>query len=207
LKVLNLADNSIVDASPLSVLTQVEFLNLSYNSLTSLKGLQNMSKLSELYLAQNALSTVSNLQRNFQLSLLDLSYNNIEFYEELASIVSNKMLRVLRVKGNKIKDKKDFEANLRSLLPCIEVLDPQNITAHSAYVSYGELAFSSFSLKNSFSQSLSLCSEPNSPLQRSYTESSLRVLDPRVQTKVNRHSGKQTRVPRLSLRVNYRRDK
>lgn len=209
--VLNLADNSISDISSLMALTQVQFLNLSYNSLTSLTGLQNMHKLNELYLAQNSLMRVCNLQRNAQLSVLDLSHNNIEFYEELASLVSNKMLRVLRVKGNKIREKKEFETNLRALLPFVEVLDPQSITAHSSFSSYGELAFSSFSLKNSFSQSLSLTSgEPYSPLQRSYTLSNsvrLSDFDTRVQTKVSRHTTKATKVPRLSMGVNLRKGK
>mmetsp|Transcript_8095 Transcript_8095/g.15920 ORF Transcript_8095/g.15920 Transcript_8095/m.15920 type:complete len:411 (-) Transcript_8095:930-2162(-) len=209
--VLNLADNSISDIGPLSSLSQVQFLNLSYNNIYNLSGLQNMTKLSELYLAQNSLTRVSSLQRNTQLNVLDLSHNNIEFYEELASLVSNKMLRVLRVKGNKIKEKKDFESNLRALLPFVENLDPPSVTAHSAFSSYGELAFSSFSLKNSFSQSLSLNSqEPYSPLQRSYTESSslrLSSLDSRVQAKINRLSNKTARVPRLSLKVGLRKGK
>lgn len=95
LKNLNLSHNSIKDISSLSGLSGVEILNLAYNNISDVFALSNLKGLKELGLWYNNIADISPLLNCTSLNLLSLENNYLNMSDEKTinnvSILKNKI--------------------------------------------------------------------------------------------------------------------
>lgn len=91
---IQLANNAISDATPLSSLTQLAFLDVSTNQLTSLSFASSLSNLMDLIASGNQLTSMAPLVGLTHITGLDLCSNQITDLSPLASMTQVLELRI-----------------------------------------------------------------------------------------------------------------
>lgn len=140
LKVLNLSSNRISQFKLESSLNNLLLLNLTSNQI-NLFSTNHIKNIKELFLANNCIDNINTFSHLNQLYLLDCSYNDIESFEDIAGLVISKHLGVLKLRGNPVSSKSNYEQAVPSLLPRIYNLDPLNIIQMSNFQSLGSLPY------------------------------------------------------------------
>ncbi|OMJ81453.1 hypothetical protein SteCoe_18070 [Stentor coeruleus] len=139
--VLNLASNRISEVNFESDLPNLSLLNLANNQIFLISSTSPFKNLKEFYLANNYLTTINLFCHLSFLTLLDTSNNEIDTFEDIAGLVISKKIGILKLKGNPLSSKPNYEKIVNSLLPRIYCLDPLNIVELSAYKNLGSLPF------------------------------------------------------------------
>lgn len=138
---LNLASNRISEVKFEVDLPNLSLLNLTSNKIFSISSINSFKNLKELYLANNCLITINLFCHLSFLTLLDASHNEIDTFEDIAGLVISKKMGILKLRGNPLSSKPNYEKIVNSLLPRIYCLDPLNIVELSAYKNLGPLPF------------------------------------------------------------------
>jgi len=102
LNTLYLEKNQISDLSPLSHLTELTTLRLSNNQITDIASLAYLTRLKVLFLECNQITDFSPIAHLSELIRLDLDKNLIFDLLPLISLLSNKNLKYIYLRSNKI---------------------------------------------------------------------------------------------------------
>lgn len=110
--ILDLSNNNINKLEFFQNLGLLKLLNMANNSLIQFEGLNclNNSKLSNLNLSNNYLSILQNLAGFSNLHILDLSNNSLKTFD-LEALHLNNNLKVVNLSNNKISKIENFEHN------------------------------------------------------------------------------------------------
>ncbi|CAH0991204.1 hypothetical protein SIN8267_01306 [Sinobacterium norvegicum] len=98
---LFLANNQIVDASPLAGNLTIAMLEVSGNNITSLDDIAKIPHLTALSIWENGLSDLSGLEAAVKLEYLEIDGNNVTEVESLAKLVK---LTELYITDNNLRD-------------------------------------------------------------------------------------------------------
>eukprot|EP01012_Entosiphon_sulcatum_P013915 TRINITY_DN1908_c2_g1_i2.p1 TRINITY_DN1908_c2_g1~~TRINITY_DN1908_c2_g1_i2.p1 ORF type:complete len:1296 (+),score=220.69 TRINITY_DN1908_c2_g1_i2:147-4034(+) len=140
----------------------LEYLNLRRNGITRIDGLAHTTKLRELYLGHNQISDILNVGHLRSLVVLDLSHNRIPSAKKLRFLSLNAALRSLALAGNpftasppqpiELGDTTAAPASPPSyrliamqMLPCLEVLDGNELPGNTLRRKEAVMQFSSLS--------------------------------------------------------------
>ena len=148
LQVLNLSSNKINEFRLEVELKNLVLLNLTSNQINVMTNMNAIKNIKELYIANNCVTGINMLCHLSELALLDCSHNEIESFEDIAGLVISKRLGILKLRGNPLSSKANYEQVVNSILPRIYCLDPFNIIEHSLFKSLGSLPF--LPIKDSF---------------------------------------------------------
>lgn len=141
LQALNLSSNRISQLKLESPLENLAILNVTSNQISSICNINNAKSLKELYIANNCVTGLNMLCHLTALVLVDCSHNEIETFEDIAGLVISKRIGVLKLRGNPISSKLNYEQVVNSILPRIYCLDPLNIIELSTFKSLGPMIF------------------------------------------------------------------
>ena len=141
LQVLNLSSNRISELRIEINLENLVLLNLTSNHICSISNINYVKNIRELYIANNCITSLNMLCHLASLLLVDCSHNDIETFEDIAGLVISKRVGILKLRGNPISSKMNYEQVVASILPRIYCLDPLNIIELSSFRSLGSLPF------------------------------------------------------------------
>lgn len=139
--ILNLASNRISELKFDVDLPNLGLLNLTSNQISSISGINQFKNIKELYLANNCITSLNLFCHLAFLTLLDASHNEIETFEDIAGLVISKKIGILKLRGNTLSSKQNYEKIVGSILPRIYSFDPLNIIELSFYKNFGSLPF------------------------------------------------------------------
>jgi hypothetical protein len=114
LRSLNLAQNGVNSINPLKLPDSIEKLHLGKNNIKTLNKVMFPSRLEELYLGDNLITTLKNIQFPLHLRILDMDMDpeweeHDKYITTLKDVVLPPTLKVLRLRGHKIKSLELFE--------------------------------------------------------------------------------------------------
>ena len=141
LQVLNLSSNNISEFNLDNDLENLLLLNLTSNHISIISGINHIKNIKELYLANNCITSINMLCHLNSLILLDCSHNEIEIFEDIAGLVISKRIGILKLRGNPLSSKLNYEQVVNSILSRIYCLDPLNIIELSSFKELGSLPF------------------------------------------------------------------
>ena len=138
---LNLSCNRISELKFEQEMKNLQLVNLTNNQISRIFSVNQMKNLKELMIANNCMRSLNLLCHLPELHLVDCSHNEIESFEDLAGLVISKRLGVLKIKGNPICLKENYEKIVSGLLPRIYNLDPVSVFELSAFKHLGNQAY------------------------------------------------------------------
>jgi hypothetical protein len=95
-----------------------------------------------VYFSHNNLIGVATICQLGNLSTLDISYNSIYNCEDVATLSICARLTILDLKGNPLSSRDNYTENIKTLLPKVQILDPESIRDFSNYSSVRAALFS-----------------------------------------------------------------
>lgn len=195
---LNISNNELSEISFPKPLPNLKLLNISCNKIRRTSGIQMCKNLEEVYFSHNKLIGVATICQLGNLTTLDISYNSISNCEDVATLSICARLTVLDLKGNPLASRENYTENIKSLLPKVQILDPESIRDFSNYSAVRAVLFSeskeqakealSLTLPTSKIQSASgkvLKSDPQIPRNRLVDEKLCLSIPVNLSSKVN----------------------
>ena len=138
---INLSCNRISELKFEQEMKNLQMINLTNNQISRIFSVNQMKGLKELMVANNCLRSLNLLCHLPELSVVDCSFNEIDSFEDIAGLVISKRLGVLKIKGNSVCLKENFDKIVAGLLPRIYNWDPASVFEISAFKHLGNQAY------------------------------------------------------------------
>lgn len=138
---LNLSCNQLSELNFIHELPALSILNATNNQISKIFSVNQIKHIKEIYISNNCISSLNLFCHLTELLLLDTSNNEIESFEDIAGLVISKRLGILKLKGNPLSSKDNYEKIVQNILPRIYNFDPPNMINFSTFKSLGPSIF------------------------------------------------------------------
>lgn len=139
---LNLSCNQLSDLNFIHELPALSILNATNNQISRIFSVNQIKHVKEIYISSNCMSSLNLFCHLTELQILDSSNNHIESFEDIAGLVISKRLGILKLKGNPLSSKDNYDKVVQSILPRIYNFDPPIIINFSSFKALGPSIFS-----------------------------------------------------------------
>lgn len=134
---INLSCNQLTSLNFVHEMRNLAVINVTNNQISRIFSVNQIKFVKEVFIGTNCMSNLNLFCHLSDLHLLDCSNNEIESFEDIAGLVISKRLNTLKLKGNPLSSKENYEKIVQSILPRIYNLDPLNLINLSNFKNFG----------------------------------------------------------------------